>query len=91
MIRLIVVLIVALGMSGAVWAAKKESKKDDKPLPPTITVYLDVDLGGRTKGAARKLTEMHTQYHQRGYELLDVDLYVEDGDLEGFFVTYRQK
>ena len=81
---LAIVCTIAL-LSGNAWAAKKLDPKG-----PAITAYMEVNRGGRTKSAAKNMTEMHAQYHDRGYLVIDVDPYVEDGDLKGFFITYRK-
>jgi len=54
-----------------------------------ITVFVDVDWGGREDGAAKELTRAHTAFSSRGYRVVDVEGYTENGDLQGFFVTYR--
>lgn len=53
-----------------------------------ITVYLDAKYGRRTKGAAKMMTELHKEWAVKGYRLQDVDLYTENADLRGFFITY---
>lgn len=55
---------------------------------PTITIYVDAPFGHRKKGSATALTESHKKYRAAGYRLLDLDIYTENGDLKGFFVTY---
>ncbi len=57
----------------------------------TVTIYLDTDLGSRKKGAAKLLTKSHQAYAEKGYELVDIQIYIEDGDQEGFFVTYSKR
>ena len=53
-----------------------------------ITVYLDAKWGRRTNGAAKSITASHKKYADKGYKLQDVDLYTENADLKGFFITY---
>ena len=53
-----------------------------------ITIYLDVGIRGRTERAAARMTELHTEYFAKGWTVVDVDPYVENGDLQGFFITY---
>ncbi len=58
----------------------------------TVTIYLDTDLGSRKKGAAKLLTRSHQAYGEKGYRLIDMQIYIEDGgDQEGFFVTYGKR
>ncbi|MGQ0801980.1 MAG: hypothetical protein ACT4NL_17930 [Pseudomarimonas sp.] len=55
-----------------------------------ITVFVDVDWGGREDAAARELTRAHSAFAAHGYLVVDVEGYTENGDLQGFFVTYRR-
>lgn len=55
-----------------------------------VTVFVDVDFGGREDRAARALNRTHAAFEQQGYELLDVTAYTENGDLQGFFASYRR-
>lgn len=59
--------------------------------PDTITIYLDTDLGTRKKGAAKILTQSHRDFAAKGYRFTDLQIYIEDGDQEGFFVTYTKE
>ncbi len=56
-----------------------------------VTVFIDADWGGREDGAAREITRAHKAFAQRGYRLIDVETYTENGDLEGFFVSYVRR
>jgi hypothetical protein len=55
-----------------------------------VTVFVDADWGGREDGAARELTKAHAAFSPHGFEVIDIEAYTENGDLEGFFVTYRR-
>ena len=77
-------------------AVKKYADPKPEPTPvkkpeagyEAITVYLDAKWGRRTKGAAKAITESHKKHAAMGYKLQDVDLYTENADLRGFFITY---
>ena len=56
--------------------------------PKTITVYLDINFASKKKRGAKKITESHIKYEKLGYRFVDLELYVENGDLRGFFITY---
>ena len=58
--------------------------------PRVVTIFVDADWGGREDGAARELTRAHRAFEARGYFVVDVEAYDENGDLQGFFVTYRR-
>lgn len=55
------------------------------------TVYVDVTYGMRKRGAASELNSAHKAFSDRGFEPVSVTDHVENGDLLGFFVTYRRK
>ena len=54
------------------------------------TVYVDARWGSRTGGSAKALTKSHKKYAAMGFTVVDVDLYLENSDLRGFFVTYER-
>lgn len=56
-----------------------------------ITIFVDATLGMRKDGAAKELTEAHAAFAAQGYTVVDVVGYTENGDLQGFFVTYRRR
>lgn len=55
------------------------------------TVFVDVSAFGRRDRAAKRMTKLHEEFAQKGWTVVDVAVYTEDGDLEGFFVTYVKK
>ena len=55
------------------------------------TVYVDVTYGLRKRVAASELNAAHKAFSEQGYEPVAVTDHVENGDLLGFFVTYRRK
>ncbi len=54
----------------------------------TVSLYVDVDFGSRKNGAATELNQAHRAFNANGYRVVDVVGYTENGDLQGFFVTY---
>ena len=58
---------------------------------PAASVFIDADWGVREDGAARELTASHAAWAKQGYDVVDVEAYTENGDLQGFFVTYRRR
>ncbi len=55
-----------------------------------VTIWVDASWGFRNQGAANSLSRAHQAFATRGYQVVDVAPYVENGDLQGFFVTYRK-
>jgi hypothetical protein len=58
---------------------------------PAVTVWVSSTWGFRKQGAAKELNEVHRLFGAHGYEVVSVEPYIENGDLQGFFVTYRRK
>lgn len=54
------------------------------------TVWRDVSRFGRKNSAAKNMTEMHAENTKQGWKIIDMELYNENGDLEGFFLTYSR-
>ncbi len=72
----------------------------DDPVPATAdasasaagrmgkTVFLGVSILGKQDRAARRMTKLHQEYAEEGWTVVNVAPYTENGDLEGFFITY---
>lgn len=86
----VLILIITLGMPlGAV--SKTSAKEASEQAMKGVTIFLDVNKLNRKNLAARKMTKSHNEFAAYGYELVDVSPYTENGDLEGFFVSYKKK
>ncbi|GAB3376432.1 hypothetical protein GCM10027431_31220 [Lysobacter rhizosphaerae] len=57
---------------------------------PAVTIWVDASWGFRNQGAANNLTKAHSAFAARGYKVQSVQPYIENGDLQGFFVTYQK-
>ena len=57
---------------------------------PAVTIWVDASWGFRNQGAANNLTKAHSAYAAHGYKVVSVQPYIENGDLQGFFVTYQK-
>ncbi|GAB3385822.1 hypothetical protein [Lysobacter fragariae] len=57
---------------------------------PAVTIWVDASWGFRNQGAANNLTKSHSAFASKGYKVVDVAPYIENGDLQGFFVTYQK-
>jgi hypothetical protein len=59
----------------------------DKGPPPTIkTVWLD---GKGQSSMADRINKLHADMAAKGWRFVDLEIYTEDGDMEGVFVTYE--
>ena len=54
------------------------------------TIWVDASWGFRNQGAANALSRAHNAFAQHGYKVVSVEPYIENGDLQGFFVTYQK-
>ena len=57
---------------------------------PALTLWVDATWGFRHQGAANDLTRAHQAFAAQGYKVVSVAPYIENGDLQGFFVTYQK-
>jgi hypothetical protein len=55
-----------------------------------VTIWVDSTWGFRHQGAANALSDAHQAFAARGYKVVSVQPYIENGDLQGFFVTYQK-
>lgn len=70
--------------------SKSAAEKATEKSLAAVTVFIDVTKLTRKHTAARNMTQSHQEFAQHGYELVDVSPYTENGDLEGFFVSYKR-
>lgn len=60
---------------------------DDKIDPRTTATTVWVD--GKGQGSmASKTNKVHADMAAQGWRFADMDIYIEDGDMKGIFVTY---
>lgn len=58
---------------------------DIKPTTTALTVWVD----GKGQGSmAGKVSKSHEEMNAKGWRFADLDVYIEDGDMKGMFVTY---
>ena len=55
-----------------------------------VTIWIDASWGFRNQGSANDLSAAHRAFYQRGSRVVSVQPYIENGDLQGFFVTYEK-
>ena len=80
----------ALGIGAGVGASYMQSAHAGDDSPQSVTVFVDATFGFRKDHMARKLSKSHAEYAARGYHFADMEPYAENGDLQGFFVTYTR-
>lgn len=55
------------------------------------TVFRDVSRFGRKDKAAKNMSKKHDEYTVNGWKFVDMEVYIENSDLEGFFLTYSRE
>lgn len=55
-----------------------------------ITIFHDVSGFGRRNRAAEKMTEKHAEMALSGWRFAGMQIYTENGDLEGFYISYTR-
>ncbi len=91
-------LIALLAMPVLTFNAYAQNDDDDASTPgpercPRIqasTVFVPDKASSRQKGSAELLSETHRTAQDQGWDFDDLEIYIEDGDLQGFFVTYTR-
>ena len=54
------------------------------------TIFRNSSLFSRRGNAAENMSEKHDEYTKNGWKFEDMETYIENGDLEGFFLTYSR-
>ncbi|WP_242106900.1 hypothetical protein [Luteimonas aquatica] len=90
-------LLLALLLAAAPAQAALFDKSPDKAAAEAArdgllaaTIWVDASWGFRNQGAANSLSKAHQAFATRGYRVVSVEPYIENGDLQGFFVTYQK-
>jgi predicted secreted Zn-dependent protease len=80
---------IAAALAAAILvAAPVAVAKDEKPAATrVVTVYVS---GHGGSGLAKKLNEMHGTMEQQGWLFASMEVHTENGDTEGFWVTYTK-
>ncbi len=56
-----------------------------------VTIFRDSSRFSRRGNAAKNMNEKHDEYTKGGWRFEDMETYIENGDLEGFFLTYSRE
>ena len=83
---------IALPADAALFGKKPEDTAAEAARThlPAVTIWVDATWGFRHQGAANSLTRAHQAFAAQGYKVVSVAPYIENGDLQGFFVTYQK-
>ncbi len=86
-LALVFVAGVMLGTAQS-FAGKTNEDAAAAPGKGSKTVFMDVGVLGKKDRAAKRMTKQHQEYAKEGWTVADIAVYTDDGDLEGFYVTY---
>lgn len=86
-------LALAVNVSFARQSDEDVSKSESKKCPKlqASTIFVADKATSRQKGSAKKLSETHKTAEAQGWNFDEMQIYIEDGDLQGFFVTYTRE
>lgn len=92
LLALLIALACALPAQASLFGKSPEKAAEEavRQQLPAVTIWVDATWGFRKQGAANDLSDAHKAFARRGYRVVDVAPYIENGDLEGFFVTYQK-
>ena len=82
-------------ISTPLWA----DEDDDASTPGTekcpkiqaSTIFVADKTGARHDGTAKKISEAHDVAEAQGWNYHDLQIYLENSDLQGFFITYTRE
>ncbi len=88
---------ILLALSLHTTAVFAQESKETPPVPTpsldceeAITVFHDVSRLGRKDRAAKVMTNKHADMAREGWHFADMEVYIENGDLEGFYLSYTR-
>lgn len=55
------------------------------------TIFRDASRFSRKNNAAENMNKKHDEYTKNGWKFVDMETYIENSDLEGFFLTYSRE
>ena len=93
--KLLVSAVSLLLVNGVAFAQEDDDAStpgsDKCPQLQASTIFVPDKTGSRQKGSAKKISETHDVAEAQGWNYNDLQVYTEDGDLQGFFITYTRK
>jgi hypothetical protein len=94
--RKVIISAISLLLLNSVAIAKEDDDAstpgaDRCPKLQASTIFVPDKAGSRQKGSAKKISQTHDVAEAQGWNFHDLEVYIEDGDLQGFFVTYTRE
>ena len=76
-----------LGQSGSISAQATPATTCQE----SKTIFRDASRFSRKNNAAENMSKKHDEYTRNGWKFVDMETYIENSDLEGFFLTYSRE
>ena len=88
--KIVNLLIVAACLQASFLYAEDETGSPSKSqaCEEAVTVFQDVSRMGRKDRAASNMTRRHREMAEEGWRFVDLEVYTENADIEGFFLSY---
>ena len=86
--RMVLVGLCALGMLAA--PVSQTAEHEPAACSTFVTEFIDVSALGRKNSAAEKMTERANERAAQGWRQVDMEIYTENSDLEGFFMVFER-
>lgn len=83
-------LALVAGAAGSLLATHASVASAQTAPADSVTVFIDATFGFRKNHMANQLTKSHAEYAAKGYHFAAMAPYTENGDMQGFFVTYTR-
>lgn len=80
--------MVAIVLAAALAAAPATLAAEQAAPTMAVTVYISMNFG--KKGAVKDMNEMHEKMAKDGWRFADMEGNLENGDTEGFWLTYTR-
>jgi hypothetical protein len=71
-------------------AADDGAGPEQCPATEATTVFVADATLRRHDGSASRITQAHREAEAKGWQFEDLAVYTENGDLQGFFITYTR-
>ena len=93
--KILLVLLISMAFYSAVLIAQEATEaapalQPGKHCEQAETVFQDVSGMGRKDRAAKNMTKRHAEMAKDGWRFLGLEVYTENSDLEGFFLSYSR-
>lgn len=82
--------ITAIAAFISVYASEPEPRQAETGCEESVTIFQDVSMIGRKNRLASNITDRHREMNAKGWHFVDMEIYVENADIEGAFLSYSR-